>query len=328
MRPSLRKQYTQRGVAVVTALLLTTLAVTIVASLFWQQQVQVRSIENQRLQLQKDWIMRGALDWASMILRASGRQFNYDHLGQPWAAPLAETRLDQYADDAQSADDAGDAVLSGSIVDAQSRYNLNNLSVNGVVSPTELLMFQRLLSNLRLSTGLATVVAQAIASSQPLTTPAGQQAPANSGNATLPMLQVDDLLALPGFQPAMVRQLKDFVVVLPTSSTAPTPVNVNTAPPEVLAARFANLSLTEANTLVAARRSAPFLDTNSLSAQMTQLFGKSFPEAANPSLVSVATNFFLVNGKIRMGRAGLNTVSLLQRINNRTGSIIVWIREL
>ena len=45
----LSKKY--RGVAVVTALLLTTLAVTIVASLFWQQQVQVRSIENQRLQL-------------------------------------------------------------------------------------------------------------------------------------------------------------------------------------------------------------------------------------------------------------------------------------
>ena len=39
----------QRGVAVVTALLLTTLAVSIVGSLFWMQQVQVRSMENQRL---------------------------------------------------------------------------------------------------------------------------------------------------------------------------------------------------------------------------------------------------------------------------------------
>jgi general secretion pathway protein K len=55
----------QRGVAVITALLLTTLAVTIVASLFWQQQVQVRSMENQRLQLQTRWILRGALDWAA-----------------------------------------------------------------------------------------------------------------------------------------------------------------------------------------------------------------------------------------------------------------------
>ena len=59
----------QRGVAVITALLLTTLAITIVSSLFWQQQVQVRSIENQRMQLQKQWVLRGALDWARLILR-------------------------------------------------------------------------------------------------------------------------------------------------------------------------------------------------------------------------------------------------------------------
>lgn len=331
MRLPVQIRCRQRGVAVVTALLLTTLAVTIVASLFWQQQVQVRLIENQRLQLQKEWIMRGALDWAGMILRASGRQFDYDDLGQPWAAPLAETRLGQYADDAQAADDAGDAVLSGNIVDAQSRYNLNNLSVSGVVSPTELLMFQRLLSNLNLPTSLASVVAEAVASSQSLTAPApaGQQSPTpgNSASTTLQMVQVDDLLALPGFDPEIVRQLQDFVVLLPTSSAAPTPINVNTAAPEVLAARFANLSLSEANTLVAARRTAPFRDTTSLSKQMSQLFDKSFSEASNALLVSVASNFFLINGKIRMGRAGLNTVSLLQRVGNRSNSFIVWVRE-
>ncbi len=43
-----------RGVAIITALLLTALAITIVASLFWQQQIQIRTVENQRLQLQKN----------------------------------------------------------------------------------------------------------------------------------------------------------------------------------------------------------------------------------------------------------------------------------
>jgi len=91
-----RRHGRQSGVAVVTALLLTTLAVTIVASLFWQQQVQVRSIENQRLQLQKQWILRGALDWARLILRENARLSpSYDSLDQPWAVPLQETRLDQ-----------------------------------------------------------------------------------------------------------------------------------------------------------------------------------------------------------------------------------------
>lgn len=73
----------QRGVAVITALLLTTLAITIVASLFWQQQVQVRSIENQRMQLQKQWILRGALDWARLILREDGKYSAIDDLSEP-----------------------------------------------------------------------------------------------------------------------------------------------------------------------------------------------------------------------------------------------------
>src|ERR1700739_4350747 len=88
----------QRGVAVITALLLTTLAITIVASLFWQQQVQVRSIENQRLQLQKQWYLRGALDYARLILREDARNSTIDYLGEPWSTPLEETRLDQFAD--------------------------------------------------------------------------------------------------------------------------------------------------------------------------------------------------------------------------------------
>ncbi|AIY43766.1 General secretion pathway protein K [Collimonas arenae] len=309
-----------------TALLLTTLAITIVASLFWQQQVQVRSIENQRLQLQKSWIMRGSLDWAGMILRASGKQFQYVDLGQPWAVPLAETRLDQYAEDKQAAGDAADAVLSGNIIDAQSRYNLNNLSVNGVPAPDEVAAFKRLLSYLRLPTTLATAAAQAIAQSQPVTAPTGQQSPATSSNGAMPLLQVDDLLSVPGFTPDIVRQLQDYVVLLPSTGN-PTPINVNTAPAEVLASRFATLSLAQANTLVAARRTAPFPDIPHFTTQMSNLFGISLPENA---VIGVSSNFFLVYGKIRMGRAGLNTVSLLQLVGqapNITGTNIVWIRE-
>ncbi|HEY4542899.1 MAG TPA: type II secretion system minor pseudopilin GspK, partial [Noviherbaspirillum sp.] len=143
----------QQGVAIVTALLLTTLAVTIVGSLFWQQQVQVRSIENQRLQLQKQWILRGALDWAQLILRADATQSQQDHLGEPWAVPLAETRLDEYVDNPRANPEASDAVLSGSIEDAQARYNLNNLASNGAINPRELAVMRRLLANLGLKEG-------------------------------------------------------------------------------------------------------------------------------------------------------------------------------
>ncbi|MEG0042449.1 MAG: type II secretion system protein GspK, partial [Massilia sp.] len=117
----------QRGVAVVTAMLLTTLAISIVASLFWQQQVQVRSMENQRLQSQTKWIQRGALDWASVILRVNNNS-NYTSLDQVWATPLAETRLDQYIERERIQGENFDASLSGQVLDATARYNLNNLA--------------------------------------------------------------------------------------------------------------------------------------------------------------------------------------------------------
>ncbi|MBY0556609.1 MAG: general secretion pathway protein GspK, partial [Burkholderiaceae bacterium] len=87
-------RHRQRGVAVVTALLLTTLAVTIVASLFWQQQVQVRSMENQRLQLQTRWIVRGALDLSRLVLYQDFIDYGgMTQLNGVWATPLEETRL-------------------------------------------------------------------------------------------------------------------------------------------------------------------------------------------------------------------------------------------
>jgi general secretion pathway protein K len=158
----------QRGVAVITALLLTTLAITIVTSLFWQQQVQVRSIENQRLQLQKQWILRGALDWARLILRADRATSETDTLDEPWTVPLADTRLDQYVENGGADTDASDAVLSGSTIDAQSRYNLANLCwdknanlcVKGKFNPAELAAFARLLSSVRLDPALASAVVE------------------------------------------------------------------------------------------------------------------------------------------------------------------------
>nr|WP_315486069.1 type II secretion system minor pseudopilin GspK [uncultured Undibacterium sp.] len=170
----------QSGVAVVTALLLTALAITIVASLFWQQQVQVRSIENQRYQLQKKWVLRGALDWAALILREDERTSKVDHLGEPWAVNLGDTRLDQYVENGKSDTEDSEASLSGQISDAQAKFNLTNLAKNGVVNLREQTAFAKLLSNLRMDPSLAQHVAAQIALTQERLA-VGPSAPGTSG---------------------------------------------------------------------------------------------------------------------------------------------------
>lgn len=315
MVPRSIRRLHQRGVAVITALLLTTLAITIVASLFWQQQVQVRSIENQRLQLQKQWILRGALDWARLILREDAKYSNIDTLDEPWSVPLSETRLDQYAENGRTDSEASDAALSGSIIDAQSRYNLNNLSLNGTVDPAEVAVFGRLLSSVQLNPSLASATANMIA-----TTQVKPDAGARSNDNPRPMgfEQVNDLLAVPGFSSGAIDKLKDFVIFLPGGVV--TRVNVNTAPVEVLAARIDTLSLSDAAALVANRKTASFRDQ----ADFTQrLQGTPVGDAANK--ISFATNYFLVNGKVRMSRAGLEVQALIERRGAITK--LIWVQE-
>ena len=297
MRPAPTRR--QRGVAVVTALLLTTLSITIVASLFWQQQVQVRSIENQRLQLQKQWVLRGALDWAGLILRADAKTSSVDDLTEPWAVPLAETRLDQYVENGHAEDDAADATLSGGISDAQARYNLKNLCPGGTIKPDEVAAFARLLSNAKLDPALAQATANLMAATlaKPGTaSPGGQPIP-----QPMVLTQVEDLLAVPGFTSQMLEKIKDFVIFLPVAGTK---VNVNTAPAEVLSAIIDTLSLSDAASLIANRNTASFLNlgdfTNRLPGRSVSLSG-----------IDVSTNYFLVNGKVRMSRAGLEVQALV-----------------
>jgi general secretion pathway protein K len=301
----------QRGVAVITALLLTTLAITIVASLFWQQQVQVRSIENQRLQLQKQWILRGALDWARLILREDAKASQTDNLDEPWAVPLEETRLDQYVENGRADADASDAALSGSIVDAQSRLNLTNLCSNGQINEREVVVFGKLFSNLQLNPSLAQATADLMAAAQKKPGEAGA-----SGVQPLDIKQVDDLLAVPGVSPEIFNKVKDFIVVLPVA----TPVNINTASAEVLSATIDTLSLSEATTLVAGRQKAYFRDISDFANRLT---GKSSAIAQNE--VSVSTNYFIVTGNVRLSRAVSQIQSLIER--NVTSTKVIWIRE-
>jgi len=345
----------QSGVAVVTALLLTTLAVTIVASLFWQQQVQVRSIENQRLQLQKQWILRGALDWARLILRENARLSQYDSLDQPWAVPLQDTRLDQYVENNRTDAEAGDATLSGGMVDAQSMYNLNNLAANGVPVDKEVKAFARLLGSLRLNPSLAKDAAVQIAAStakqnlaagtvnppaqtlDPTTglplvqsgSNSGTQAPAPaqapqvivpSGPPMLAMTQVEDLLAVPGFTPEAVEKLRNLVIFLPKAGTQ---ININTAPPEVLAAVIDGISASDAAVIVATRTNASFRNSGDFALRLPGI-----PSLGGSNL-GVASDYFLVNGKVRLSRAALQIQALIMRSGRGQApkTQVIWTRE-
>jgi general secretion pathway protein K len=318
----------QRGVAVVTALLLTTLAVTIVTSLFWEQQVQIRSMENQRMHLQTRWILRGALDWARLVLRQDAR----DHadrttLNDVWNTPLAETRLDQYIERERVQGETFDATISGKIIDASSRYNLKNLARNRGVVREEVELYRRLLTNLQLDPALAQRTAQAIAATQALDVSAqgqqGQQGqgqpaqaapiPAAQGSLPIEFSTLNDLLTVEGYTPEMVEKLREFVIVLPE----PNPVNVNTAPPELLGAVM-EAGTGEGTAMAVARKTAWFKDKADFTSRVNTMTGKTL----TTNTYNVRSEWFLVQSRVKLDRAALNAESLIHRKFNGATTLI------
>jgi len=306
----------QRGVAVITALLLTTLAVTIVASLFWQQQVQVRSMENQRLHLQIQWILRGTLDWTKLILQQEAMtQPNYTSLKDVWAVPLANTRIDQYVDRERVQGETFDANLSGQIFDAQGRYNLANLAENGVPIPAQVQVFKQLLTLLRLDPSLATSMAQMVASSQVVP---GQNNQASTAAKQIQPIELEDFLEVPGFNVETLDKLRKFAVVLPDR----TDVNVNTAPAEVLAAVL-NTPLATAQNVITQRDQVAWNDLPKFVTEASTRW--NVPAATG---VTVKSEWFLVQSWLKLDRASLNTEVLVNRKTTPPfATDVIWIHQ-
>ncbi len=293
-RPARRAQ---RGAALLTAMIIVTLVVTLSAAMVWQQYRAVQVEQAERARTQSAWILNGALDWAVLILREDGRTGGPDYLGEPWSVPLAEARLSTFlAVDRENTDDAPDAFLSGSITDLQSRYNLRNLYNDSTVITEEVEALQRLCTTAGVSTDVASTVAVALAAAQ------ARRSGQNSADAPLPPRSVSQLGWL-GLDADTVKRLAPLVVLLP----ARTPVNVNTASREVLSSVVKGLDLASAERLVQMRQRSHFRNLQEVEAQVPNL------GPLNAQQLSVSSNYFEVQGKLRLVDRVLEQRSLVQR---------------
>ena len=165
--PKLGRNRKERGVAIISALLVVSLAAILVSGMLWRQQVQFRRIENQRLLAQAQWISRSALDWTRLILRSEADTSpTVTYLGGVWGVPIAKTKLSDFLGQIGEvrAQQGASTYLSGSIEDAQAKFNLRNLvstPTPGVltINVAQIQAFQRLLAMLGMNGSLAKTVA-------------------------------------------------------------------------------------------------------------------------------------------------------------------------
>ncbi|WP_310633423.1 type II secretion system minor pseudopilin GspK [Paraburkholderia sp.] len=356
--PRLRRR--QRGAAIISALLVVALSAILVSGMLWRQQVQLRRIENQRLLAQAQWISRGALDWTRLVLRSEAdTSAGVTYLGGAWGMPVAKTRLSDFLGQIGDvrAEQGQDTWVSGSIEDAQARFNLRNLVSTPApgalqLNLTQIQVFARLLQLLGidgqlaknaavfLRSGLNYSVTRFQTGSTPGSTTSSTQqvgggsggtnfssnpglsdSDGNSGSAPILMTSVDALQDVPGFTPDIVARLRPFVTILPTT----TPVNMNTAPAEVVAATVQGMSLSSAQAFVARRQTVFF---RNLSDVQLALEGSGVPQTGiDTSLCDVNSSYFLIHGRVQHERAVVDRTTLVWRDTLTHTTRIVRVRD-
>ena len=285
------------------AMLTVTLVATFAASAMWQQWRAVEVETAERGQVQSAWILIGALDWSRLILREDGRSGGADHLAEPWAVPLQEARLSTFlaaegnvsqVDDASP--DTTEAFLSGQITDMQGRLNIMNLVQGGQVQAVPLRQFTRLFEQLGLPSQQLGLLVESLRQAQ---STAG-----SDGSAAPLMPPTVSQLGWLGLTPATVATLAPHVTLLPVRA----PVNLNTADIEVLMAAIDGLDMASAQKIVQAREAKHFRTLT----EVNELIGAQ-PGTINESAFSVASAYFEVRGRLRLGDAMVDERSLVRK---------------
>jgi len=310
---------TQRGAALLMAMITVALVATLTAAALWRQWRGIEVESAERTRVQSAWLLTGALDWARVLLqgdlyedRKSGQPA--DHLGEPWAVPLAESRLSDFlsAGGAGASDLERNAFLSGQITDLQSRLNVLNLAVsNPQMQADALARFTRLFQSLGLPTGqLAALQRNLICAYAKMYPGQSRTAGCNTGG-DIPLLpqRVEQLIWL-GLEPATVTRLMPYVTVLPLDPGRITPINLNTASSVVIYAALPGLDLAQAERLVTLRQSAYFETTDKAARR------GDIDSASMDSWADVKSSFFEVRGRLRLDDVALQEVAAVQRFNN------------
>jgi general secretion pathway protein K len=288
-----------RGAALLAAMLTLTLVATLAAGAAWQQWRAVEIERAERNRIQASWILVGALDWARLILREDARSGGADHLGEPWAVALQESRLSSFlAADANSAallaDQGNDNVfLAGQMQDLQARINVYNLIEAGRIAPAPLAALAKLFDLQGLDAAELTAMAENLRFASDLS-------PDNRslGRASLLPQRVDQLTLI-GLSPASLQRLRPFITWLPSR----TPVNVNTANAEVIYASVPGLELDGARKIVAERQRQHFktlADVGNIVPDLAGLF--------NEGQHAVSSRYFEVTGRLRLADSLQSTV--------------------
>ena len=279
----------QRGMAIISALLIAAVVAVMAGAMLTRQTVFTRGLEAEQLRIQGQWLLQGGLERSQQLLWDARQKDVLTRLDQPWAR--AQT-----------------GVFEGRLEDEQGKFNLRNL-VNRQQPDTEQLQsFERLCRLIGVDPAVSRRISQRVIASYPQ----------NGLPARYPMLRsLDDLSGLEGLDPLMLQRMQRYISVLPGQTW----VNGNTASAEVLSAVVPQLNLAQAHGLVAERDSGRWFINRGDFVNRLQL-----PQVAVDTVqVGITSEWFRLRGQARREQRRVTIDALLHRAEARQPEVI-WSR--
>ncbi|QVN09229.1 type II secretion system minor pseudopilin GspK [Pseudomonas rhodesiae] len=279
----------QRGMAIISALLIAAVVAVIAAGLLTRQRVFTRSLEAEQLRIQGQWLLLGALEDSRQRLWEARQKDVLTRLDQPWAR-------------------AQKGLFEGRLEDEQGKFNLRNLVNRGRPDAEQVQNFERLCGLIGVDGALSRRISHRVIASYDQT----------DQPAKYPMLRsLDDLSGVEGLDPLLLQRMQGFISVLP----GVTWVNGNTARAEVLSAVVPGLSLSQAQALVAERDGGRWFINRGDFVNRLHL-----PQVAVESvLVGITSEWFRLQGQTRREQRRVTLDALLHRPENRQPQVI-WSR--
>ncbi len=287
----------QRGLALITAVLVVAMASVAATSMVVSQTYSVRRTANLLHGEQAESFAVGAESWAKVLLKRDATESKIDTLEEDWAQPLAPIAVEGGA-------------LQGSIEDEQGRFNVNNLVLgDGTKRQVAKKYYESLLAVLGLDPALVNVLIDWIDDDIDPSFPGAEDdtyllksPPYRTANTR--MADISELRLVEGYTPEVVAALLPHVCALPEETT----INVNTATDAVLAALTKGGDLKQGESMVESRADKPYESVEQFIGQATNRVDSAF----QPSL-DVQSRYFRMAGQVQVGRGQVWISSLFRR---------------
>ena len=300
----------QKGVAIITALLIVTIAATISITISTRLQLDVRRTANLIAQDQAWFYLMAAEEWSQRILRDDKKESTIDDLSETWAFELPPLPVEG-------------GTIQGRLTDLQACININSLINDKGINLTTEKRLRRLFSNAGINAGLVRAITDWIDFDLETTSPGGAEdgyylnMPKPYHTANTAMQSITELRLVKGFEdPKVYQAVAPFLCAYDIGGNE-IAINVNTASAEVLQSLSEKMTENMARDIIQRREEKPFQDIKDFTG-----FSGLKDIIKDTGQLSTSSDYFLLRTQAVIGQSNRVMYSIIYRDENGKTRII------